>query len=262
MTRVKVCGLTRAVDVRDAAKLGAWALGAVLSESPRRVTPQEAARLFALAPSDVLTVAVFTTESASEIAAAAATAGADAVQLSAGADGPSVAAVRQALYAAGVSAPVIIAADDTIDVEQADYVLLDSRLEAAVSAAAAAGAAAPVYGGTGQTLDWRSVAAPAERLLVLAGGLTATNVGAAITAVRPFAVDVSSGVEQAPGVKDARLLKGLFAAVRAVDDQADFAADRAAGDSADRAGKDRSWADSDHRRSTIVNDETRRQCDG
>ena len=263
MTRVKVCGLTRVVDVQDAAKLGAWALGAVFSESPRRVTPQEATRLFALAPPDVLTVAVFTTESAAEVAAAAAIAGAGAVQLSAGADGPSVAAVRQALHAVGVSVPVIIAAADTIDFEQADYVLLDSRLEAAVSAGAAAGTAAadgtaaaagtaaadegttagvageiaatvtPVYGGTGQTLDWRSIETPAERALVLAGGITATNVGAAIAAVRPFAVDVSSGVEQAPGVKDARLLRRFFAAVRAADDQAD------------RGGKDQSVAKSD-----------------
>ena len=258
MTRVKVCGLTRVVDVQDAARLGAWALGTVLSGSPRRVTPQDAARLFALAPPGVLTVAVFTTESAAEVAAAASIAAAGAVQLSAGADGPGVAAVRQALHAAGVSAPVVIAAADTIDAEQADYVLMDSRIEAAVSAAAAAVAAAadegaatdvaseivaaPIYGGTGQTLDWRSIAPSAERPLVLAGGLTPANVGAAIAAVRPFAVDVSSGVEQAPGVKDKRLLQRFFAAVRAADDQ--------------------HGTDSDHRRSTIVNDETRRRCDG
>jgi len=263
MTRVKVCGLTRVVDVQDAARLGAWALGTVLSESPRRVTPQEAARLFALAPPGVLTIAVFTTESAAEVAAAAAIAGAGAVQLSAGADGPGVVAVRQALHVAGVSPPVVIAAADTVDAEQADYVLLDSRVEAAVSAAAAAAAddgdttcvageiaAAPVYGGTGQTLDWRSIAAPAERPLVLAGGLTAANVGAATAAVRPFAVDVSSGVEQAPGLKDTRLLQRFFAAVRVADDLAVS------------AGNDQLEIEGDHRRSTIVNDETRRQCDG
>ena len=220
MTRVKVCGLTRVVDVQDAAKLGAWALGAVLSESPRRVTPQAAARLFALAPPDVLTVAVFTTESAAEVAAAAAIAGAGAVQLSAGVDGPSVVAVRAALHAAGISASVIIAAADTLDAGQADYVLLDSRLSGGGSASAAGEAAASpgavsVYGGTGQALDWRSIEAPTERPLVLAGGLTPANVGAAIATVRPFAVDVSGGVEQSPGVKDTHLLQRFFAAVRA-----------------------------------------------
>ena len=247
MTRVKVCGLTRVADVQDAAKLGAWALGAVLSESPRRVTPPAAARLFASAPPDVLTVAVFTTESAVEVAAAAAIAGAGAVQLSAGVDGPSVAAVRMALHAAGVSPAVVIAAADTSAAGQADYVLLDSRLgvigsaaaagEAAASPCAASvyggtgggatAAAASVYGGTGQTLDWRSIEAPTEQSLVLAGGLTPANVGVAIATVRPFAVDVSGGVEQSPGVKDTHLLQRFFAAVDAVDRSGDDQVDRA-----------------------------------
>jgi phosphoribosylanthranilate isomerase len=262
MTRVKVCGLTRAGDVDVAVGLGAWAVGVVLSASPRRVASAAAARLLAAVPASVLTVGVFTTEAASEIAAAAALAGVRAVQLSAGADGPGVAAVRAALRARGATLATIIAAADTIDAELADYVLLDSRLgggphagDAPASDASAgdervndasagyartddararreperggrlqsgrrpaAAATAPIYGGTGRVLDWQTVRVPAKQSVMLAGGITADNVGAAIAAVRPFAVDVSSGVELAPGKKDARLLERLFAAVRAADD--------------------------------------------
>lgn len=215
MTRVKVCGLTRAGDVDVAVGLGAWAVGVVLSASPRRIASAAAARLLAAVPASVLTVGVFTTEAASEIAAAAALAGVRAVQLSAGADGPGVAAVRAALRARGATLATIIAAADTTDAELADYVLLDSRLGGGGPAAAAT---APVYGGTGRALDWQTVRLPANQPVMLAGGITADNVGAAIAAVRPFAVDVSSGVELAPGKKDARLLARLFAAVRAADD--------------------------------------------
>lgn len=239
MTAVKVCGLTRERDVRLAVECGAWACGFVLTESPRRVTPQQAAPLAraaagvrgaagaagvaaagALAAATgvagpvragaALTVAVVTTESPEWIAAALVVAGLGAVQLSAGADGPTVVAVRAAARSSGLR-PLLLAAADTPDAGDADFVLLDAR-------------APGVYGGSGATLDWRSLAAaplPAGRL-VLAGGLAPGNVGEAIAAVRPWAVDVSSGLESrgAPGRKDEALLRAFFAAVREADAQA------------------------------------------
>ena len=165
MTRVKVCGLTRAEDVRLAAELGAWALGFVLAESPRHVVPARA-RDLAAAAGDALTVAVVTTQSPAWIAGAVATAGLGAVQLSAGADGPTVAEVRAAAAEAGVE-PLVIAAADTADAELADFVLLDARAPGS-------------YGGTGRRLDWERLAAdpatPRENL-VLAGGLKPATVG-------------------------------------------------------------------------------------
>ena len=124
------------------------------------------------------------------------------MQLSAGADGPTVAQVRAAA-ARLRPRPLVIAAADTPDAALADFVLLDARIAGA-------------YGGTGETLDWEALAAdPATPAgdLVLAGGLRPDNVGAAIAALHPAAVDVSSGVESAPGIKDAQRLRDFFAAV-------------------------------------------------
>ncbi len=154
------------------------------------------------------TVGVVTTEPPEWIAAALATAGLTAVQLSAGADGPTVAATRAAALSRGLR-PLVIAAADTSDAADADLVLLDAR-------------APGVYGGSGVTLDWRALAAD-ERLptagLVLAGGLTVGNVAEAIALVRPLAVDTSSGVELAgaPGHKDDGLLRAFVCAVREAD---------------------------------------------
>jgi len=208
MTRVKVCGLTRPGDVRLAAELGAWAVGFVLAESPRHVVPAQA-RALATEAGDAITVAVVTTQTAAWIAGAVATAGLAAVQLSAGADGPSVADLRAAAAEAGVE-PLVIAAADTPDVELADFVLLDAR-------------APGNYGGTGRRLDWERLAAdPAtpSRDLVLAGGLTPATVKAAIATLRPAIVDVSSGVEWVPGIKDAKRLRDFFAAVDKADKDA------------------------------------------
>ena len=201
MTRVKVCGLTREEDVRLAVRLGVWACGLVLSESPRRVTLERARRLAREAGS-TLTVAVVTTQSARWIADALAFADLKAVQLSGGADGPTVAAMRAAAMTSG-RRPLVIAAADTPDAGGADLVLLDAH-------------APGRYGGTGQTLDWVALAADrrVEReRLVLAGGLTPDNVARAVVTVQPFAVDVASGVESSPGHKDADLLRAFFEAV-------------------------------------------------
>lgn len=225
VTGVKVCGLTRAEDVRLAAELGAWAVGFVLAESPRQVSRALAAELVAAARSagegaapaehaDVgipgagapHAVAVVTTASPEWIAAALAESGADAVQLSAGADGPSVAEVRKAA-ARLRRRPLVIAAADTTGAPGADFILLDARRPGA-------------YGGTGEALDWEALAAdPATpaRDVVLAGGLHSGNVGSAIAVLHPTVVDVSSGVESSPGHKDHTRLRDFFRAVEQAD---------------------------------------------
>lgn len=204
MTLVKICGLTRECDVRLAAELGARACGFVLSRSPRQVTPKRASWLAGKA-GDALTVAVVTTETADWIAGALDSSGLRAVQLCAGADGPSVDAVKAAAAARGFS-PLVIAAADTADVSRAEMTLLDARTPDA-------------YGGTHVTLDWEAVAAeaPEAERLVLAGGLTPDNVPRAIAALHPSMVDVSGGVESEPGCKDPALLAAFFAAVDAAD---------------------------------------------
>ncbi len=203
VTHVKICGLTRAEDVRAAVDLGAWAIGFVLTASPRHVDRDHAGKL-AAAAGDVLTVAIVTTETPVWIAGAVAAAGLRAVQLSAGVGGPTVSEVRAAT-AHQRPRPLVIAAAATPDAGLADFVLLDPRVPGA-------------HGGTGRRLDWDRLAAdqatPRERL-VLSGGLTPANVAAAIAALHPAAVDVSSGVEWVPGIKDAARLRAFF---RAVDD--------------------------------------------
>jgi phosphoribosylanthranilate isomerase len=219
VTRVKVCGLTRAEDVRAAVGLGAWAVGFVLTGSPRHVDRVRAGAL-AAAAGDALTVAVVSTETPAWIAGAVAAAGLGAVQLAAGADGPTVAELRTAV-ADVHPAPLVIAATDTPDAELADFVLLDARAPGA-------------YGGTGRRLDWERLAedptTPREDL-VLAGGLTPANVAAAIAALRPAAVDVSGGVEWVPGIKDAKRLRDFFLAVEHADTEGAAKEDTTKGES-------------------------------
>jgi phosphoribosylanthranilate isomerase len=207
MTRVKVCGLTRDEDVRLAVALGAGACGFVLTDSPRRVSAAQAGELAALAGT-TLAVAVVSTESPEWIAAQLAVSNLIAVQLSAGADGPSVAAVRGAAAAHGLR-PTVIAAADIAGVDDADLILYDAR-------------APGCYGGTGRTLAWESLSReplPSRERLVLAGGLTPDNVQLAISTLRPAFVDVSSGVEISPGIKDASLLEAFIAAVAHADQE-------------------------------------------
>jgi phosphoribosylanthranilate isomerase len=204
VTRVKICGLTGEADVRLAVACGAWACGFVLSQSPRRIDTARAAELTPLTH-EALAVAVVTTEEPDWIVAAVEQGGFDAVQLSAGADGAPVAEVRAALEGRGLR-PRLIAAADTVGADDADLLLLDARTP-------------DRYGGTGDTLDWRVLAAaklPRERL-VLAGGLRPSNVDGAIKLLHPFAVDVGSGVESTPGVKERRLMRSFFGAVAAAD---------------------------------------------
>ena len=184
---IKVCGLTRREDVEAAVRHGATAIGFVFwPGSPRRVAPDVAAAIVRSLPAEVLTVGVFVDESLAVMRDVSATVGLRAIQLH-GNEPSSYAQVLdfQVLKALGVGqvaeAPGWPA--DTL-------ILLD--------------AIDPVSrGGTGTRVDWIAAADVAKsRRVVLAGGLTPENVSEAVTVVRPFGVDVSSGVERSPGIKD------------------------------------------------------------
>jgi phosphoribosylanthranilate isomerase len=185
---LKVCGITRLSDAQLAVAHGATALGFVFwPRSPRAVTAEQAAAIAAALPPEVMRVGVFVNESIDGIRRIAALAGLTAVQLH-GDEPPA--------YAGALAWPV----------------LRSVTLDTAAAAGLAWGGATTFLldaadverrGGTGQRVDWTRAAALArERRVVLAGGLTPANVAEAIATVRPCGVDVSSGVEQAPGVKD------------------------------------------------------------
>jgi phosphoribosylanthranilate isomerase len=201
-TRVKICGVTRLEDARLAVELGASALGFnFYRPSPRSVSPAAAAAIIRTLPPFVVAVGVFADEADAEhVAAVAREARVAAVQL----HGPRLLAVDGKLR----EYPVIRA------VAVRDGFKLEELTGLAASAFLLDAFDPQLIGGTGKTIDW-ALAREAKRFgpVILAGGLTPENVGQAIREVRPFAVDVASGVESAPGKKDAAKLRAFFAAV-------------------------------------------------
>jgi len=184
----KVCGITRLTDARHAVQHGATALGFVFwPRSPRYIDPERAADIIDELPDTVTPVGVFVNDSVDDIRAIAGRTKVTAIQLH-GDEPPA--------YAADLAWPLLRAAslasaDATLAGWPADtMILLDAHDPL-------------LRGGTGRAIDWgRAAEIAARRRVVLAGGLTPENVREAIETVRPFGVDVSSGVESAPGVKD------------------------------------------------------------
>jgi phosphoribosylanthranilate isomerase len=193
---VKICGLRDAATAAAAVQAGAGAVGFVFAESPRRVTPGQARAAAAELPRDVLRVAVMLHPSQDEWRRVLDEFGPDVLQTDAedfdGLDVP-----RQVLRwpviregAAGQELPEV-------------FVYEGAR------------------SGRGETVDWERAAEFARRgRMILAGGLSADNVGAAIRATGPWGVDTSSAVESAPGVKDVELIRRFIGAVRAAEDSA------------------------------------------
>ena len=181
---LKICGLTNEADAVHAASAGATALGVVFAVgSPRYVSADRARDIVEAVPADVPVVGVFVNASLEEIVAIVAHSGIRVVQLHG--DEPE-------RYAAALKMPLLRAAGVNVPIESwpTATLLLD-----AVSGAE--------RGGTGRRVDWTQAADIARRRkTVLAGGLTPANVAEAIATVRPFGVDVSSGVEASPGRKD------------------------------------------------------------
>ena len=187
--RVKICGITRLEDALAAVRLGADALGFNFWPGSRRfVEPAAARAIVAQLPPFVTSVGVFVNQPSAAVLAATTRSGVGAIQLHGdeppreceGYPLPVIKALR-------VSGPESLAAMERYRVRA---LLLD--------------APSAEFGGSGQTFDWALAAEAARRAtVILAGGLTPANVAAAVRAVRPWAVDVASGVESSPGVKDA-----------------------------------------------------------
>ena len=209
MPEVKICGLTRAIDAEYADAAGAAYLGVIFAGGPRQRLPAEARAT--LAGRRARKVGVFAAQSPSEIADIASHVGLDVVQLHADADPTRVEGVRAAT---GLEVwAVIRTADgilpDAVDelADAADALLIDTLVKGALG-----GSGTPMpWGILGESLD----AMESGHRIVLAGGLTADNVAEAISYVSPMIVDVSSGVESAPGVKDHARIRAFIAAVRA-----------------------------------------------
>ncbi len=207
-TRIKMCGITTPADAAAAVDAGADAVGVVLAESPRRVTLDEAVAVLADVPPLVARVGVFVDADPAFVREAVARLGLTAAQFH-GDETP------EACRAVGV--PVIKA----VRVRDPGSVRALTRF-AGVAAAMLLDTHVPrIPGGTGRVFDWDAVARVLPRVapIVLAGGLDAANVGEAIRVLRPFAVDVSSGIERSPGIKDPTRMAAFVTAVRAADEE-------------------------------------------
>jgi phosphoribosylanthranilate isomerase len=206
-TRIKICGITREEDLAAAVAAGADALGFVFyPPSPRYVTPQRAAELLAGTPAFVTRVGLFVNEPAKTVRGVLARTPLDLLQFHGDED---------AAYCAGFGKPWIKAARMRAGFDLLEYaaafagapgvcgLLLDAHVEG--------------YGGGGKTFDWSLIPHFVPLPLILSGGLHPGNVLEAVRAVRPWAVDVSSGVESAKGIKDVRKIDEFIAGVRDAD---------------------------------------------
>lgn len=214
---VKVCGLRTSEDVAAACAAGADAVGFVFAPSVRRVSPAEAAVAAAAAPANVQRVAVFLHPTQAELDEVLAGFMPDVVQT----DAADFAALQ---VPAGVAVLPVVRAGGSREQAPSEKESEASSRPHGSSRGSVGGSLLPTRclvegprSGTGQVADWAAAADYAARTqVVLAGGLHAGNVGAAVQAVRPWGVDVSSGVESAPGVKDAaRIHEFVFAARQA-----------------------------------------------
>jgi len=202
--RIKFCGITRVEDATHAASLGAWAIGMILWPGSVRAIDVDAASGVAAAVRRRVEVAgVFVNPGLDEVVASAEAIGLTTVQLH-GQEGPAFCAeVARRTGCRVIKAVRVHSGADiqALSVFHTDFHLLDSYVPG-------------LHGGTGETFNWSLAAAHGGSVpVILSGGLTASNVGEAIAAVRPHAVDVASGVERAPGIKDPELMSAFAAAV-------------------------------------------------
>lgn len=204
--RVKICGLTRLRDAEAAAALGAWAVGMVFQrESPRYCEIAEAERIGAALHRRAEIAGVFVNAHLDVIADVSERVGLTLVQLQ-GDEGPAFAGEvarrtgARTIKAAAVQGPATL---QDLARFHTDFHLLD-------------GHASGLRGGTGSSFDWSIVRTRRSSVpLIVSGGLRSENVGEAIAATHPFAVDVASGVEASPGVKDHARMRAFFEAAGA-----------------------------------------------
>jgi phosphoribosylanthranilate isomerase len=211
MVRIKICGLTRSEDAVAAALAGADAIGLVFADSPRQITPAAARQIVQSLPPWVSAVGVFANARAATIRRAIETCGIGEVQL----HGDESVRIVESL--SGVRLIRALRVRDRGFLDE-----LRSWHDAGVTAFLLDAFSRDARGGSGRRFDWDLVAGawmkdaiPPGVRLILAGGLTPDNVAAGLRAVRPWGVDVSSGVEDGPGLKSAEKIERFVAAVRA-----------------------------------------------
>jgi len=214
-TRIKICGLTRVEDVQASVAAGADAIGFVFyPKSPRYITPAAAAKLIATVPPFVSTVGLFVNASPAEVAAALAQAPLSLLQFH-GDETP-----QQCLAAAqAVSRPFIRALRVKSDMTERDLLKYaqDYQVAGGLFAGLLLDTFVDAYGGTGKVFDWSLIPKELAPRVALSGGLSVQNVTEAVQRVRPYAVDVSSGVELSKGIKDAGKICAFIDAVRQAD---------------------------------------------
>jgi len=203
-TRIKICGLTREADLDAAVEAGADAIGFVFFEkSPRHVSPARAAELARRLPPFVTPVGLFVNASDALLKEALAAIPNMLLQFH-GDEAPADCERWQRPYLrAARMAPGFDLLDFAQQYSGAQALLLDAHIEG--------------YGGGGKVFDWSLIPRNVRSPVVLSGGLHAGNVQTGMLQVRPWAVDVSSGVEEAKGLKNARLMQQFCAAVREAD---------------------------------------------
>ena len=212
LAKVKFCGMTRPQDAALAAEIGVSYVGIVFADGARRVTPTQGRAILDAAGPGVRRVGVFGNNMPEEIARVAEEARLDVVQLHADPTTDDVRAVRKKfggdVWAAIRIAGSHISPDSEVLFSAADAIVLDARSEKGL-------------GGTGEALPWSDLAVDLARdrgsaAVVLAGGLKPDNVGRAVRTLAPDVVDVSSGIEVSPGVKDAWLMREFYAAATGI----------------------------------------------
>jgi phosphoribosylanthranilate isomerase len=201
--------MTRPQDAAIGAEIGASYIGVVFADGPRRVTPGQAKKIFEAAGKKVKHVGVFGTNDPDEIARTSAETHLDVVQLHNDPTTSDLKAIRRK-FRGEIWAAIRIAGTQMPEearalFDSADAIVLDARSDQQL-------------GGTGHALPWNELAADIARdrgssVVVLAGGLKPSNVGSAVRTLAPDVVDVSSGIESAPGIKDPWLMREFYAAV-------------------------------------------------
>ena len=200
--RVKICGITRVQDALEAVRCGADAIGLVFyAASPRSVTLQQAQQIVAALPPFVSVVALFVNATQAEIETVISQVRIDIVQFHGDETAAECERIKLPYFKAIRVKPDTNLLQCEIDFSSANALLLDTYSEAA-------------YGGTGHVFDWDLIPKNMTKPVILAGGLMAENVGLAIKNVKPYAVDISGGVEISKGVKDAKKIAAFMLAVQ------------------------------------------------
>jgi phosphoribosylanthranilate isomerase len=201
-TVVKICGITRAEDALAAARSGAHAIGLVFYRpSPRYIAPAEAARIIRALPPFVTAVGLFVDAPAEEVRAVLAQAPVGLLQFHGS---------ESARFCAQFGLPYMKAVRVQAGMDLIQYASEHQGAKALLLDAYVDG----IHGGTGAAFDWNLIPDALPLPIVLSGGLTPDNVAEAIRRVRPWAVDVSSGIEKASGIKDAAKIAAFMSGVR------------------------------------------------